>query len=157
MFQHKQQSKLYTLLLQTYPKISHQEASLLAREAVTYSQALASKYRVTTPPLFHNFLVNIKLKDRGLCYQWSDDLYHHLQKFHLKSIQLLPVGAYIGSYWREHNAIVILPLGSHGTKEGILLDAWRHSGKLYFVPIHKDPEYQWKIRTDRYNIYQNGK
>ena len=160
--QQKQQSKLTTLLIQTQPQINHSEASTLAHEAIVYSQKLASQYQVSTPPLLHNFLVNIRLKDRGLCYQWSDDLYRHLQQFHFKSIRLLPVGAYIGSYWREHNAIVVLPAHSNHLKEGILLDAWRASGKLYFIPITQDPDYHWQIRTDRCDVYstktnQNGR
>lgn len=147
------QKKLYTLLIRD-KHIDTKEAHTLAHEAVYYSRQLATRYQVTTPPLVHNFLVNTRIKSRGLCYQWSDDLYLHLQKFHFQTIQLKPVGAHIGSYWREHNALVVLPQHSSNLSAGILLDAWRHAGKLYFIPILKDPAYHWKIRTDRCDVYK---
>ena len=149
-----EQKKLYRLLLQSIPSIDHHEAKILSDEAIRFSRKLASDYHISTPPLMHNFLINIGLKDRGLCYQWSDDLYLHLQKFHFRTMQLKPVGAYIGSYWREHNALVVLPQHSSDLSAGILLDAWRHAGKLYFIPILKDPAYHWKIRTDRCDVYK---
>lgn len=148
-----QQNSLYSVLLRTNRSINHAEARTISREAVSYSRNLASKYKVTTPPLVHNFLVNIRAKERGLCYQWSDDLYLHLKKFHFKSVRLKPVGANIGKFWTEHNALVILPKNSNNFEQGVLLDPWRNSGKLYFTPILNDPEYKWIVRTDRGEVY----
>ncbi len=135
--------------METDSKIAQKEAKVLSNEAITYSRKLSKHYGTTTTPLFHNFLVNIGIKDRGLCHHWSDDLYLYLRKFNFKTIKIKPVGAYIGSYWQEHNALVALPINSNDIKKGILLDPWRGSGKLYFSPIEKDPEYSWKIREDR--------
>ncbi len=154
---HSDQEKLYTLLMRTHSHIDPAEARTISHEAIHYSRELASRYHVSTPPLVHNFLTNVGIKNRGLCYQWSDDLYLHLQKFHFKTISLQPVGAHVGSYWLEHNALVALPRHTKNLASGILLDPWRASGKLYFAPILKDPKYQWKIRTDRCDIYQSGK
>ena len=148
--------KLYAFLVHMDQDIEPSEARILARESIRHSKRLALQYKVSTPPLVHNFLTNIGVKGRGLCYQWSDDLYSHLQQYHFKSIQLLPVGAHVGSYWREHNAIVALPVHSNDLNQGILLDAWRASGKLYFVPITQDPDYHWQIRTDRRDVYRSG-
>jgi len=154
---HSDQKKLYTLLIRTSSHVDPAEAKTISYEAIHYSKQLASRYHVSTPPLVHNFLTNVGIKDRGLCYQWSDDLYLHLQKFHFRTIRLQPVGAYIGSYWREHNALVALPIHEKNLSSGILLDPWRASGKLYFAPILKDPKYQWQVRTDRCDVYQSGK
>ena len=152
-----QTRRLSHLLTQSSRTVESAEAKKLAYTAIQYSKTLAKKYEVSTPPLVHNLLVNIGIKKRGLCYQWSDDLYARLQSLHLRTIALYPVGAYIGSYWREHNALVALPKESMDLKRGILLDAWRESGKLYAVPINSDPEYHWQIRKDRCDTYQNGK
>jgi len=126
------------------------EARSLAREALRFSRTLARRYRVTTSPWMHNFLVNIHLKDRGLCYQWADDLLNDLGRLHPKTLRILPVGANIGSYWTEHNALVVLP-AHHVTPlaQGILLDPWRHSGRLFFVPVGQDSKYQWQVRWKR--------
>ncbi len=152
-----QEHRLYTQLRKTVKDIDATEARLLSREAIRYSRKLATRYKVSTPPLVHNFLVNVGMKQRGLCYQWSDDLYAHLHSFHFRSIQLKPVGANIKKYWSEHNALVVLPKDNNAMHYGVLLDPWRGSGRLYFVPILKDPAYRWRIRTDRCAVYQNGK
>ncbi len=152
-----QEHTLYIQLKKTVKGIDAAEARRLSREAILYSRKLATKYKVSTPPLVHNFLVNVGMKERGLCYQWSDDLYAHLHSFHFQSIQLKPVGANIKKYWSEHNALVVLPRNDDTMHYGVLLDPWRDSGTLYFVPILKDPAYTWRIRTDRCAVYQNGK
>jgi len=141
--------KLYRQLLSIDNSIDHSEARILANQSIKYSLTLKQKYGVNTTPLLHNLLVNTGIKDRGLCYEWSDDLYSHIQKYRFKTIMLKPVGAYIGSYWSEHNALVVLSTTNPKFKRGILLDPWRDSGKLYFTPITKDPEYRWVIRHDR--------
>ena len=130
--------------------VNRHEADTLAREALRFSRTLAERYRVTTSPWVHNFLVNIHLKDRGLCYQWADDLLNDLTRLHSKTLRILPIGSNIGSYWTEHNALVVLP--SHRViplAHGILLDPWRDSGKLFFVPVGKDSKYQWQVRWER--------
>jgi len=130
------------------------EAHRLAHEALTYSRTLAARYRVETSPWMHNFLVNVGVKKRGLCYQWADDLQSHLAHLHLKTLTLYPVGANIGDYWREHNALAVLPT-HHVTplSYAILLDPWRHSGNLYFVPVGQDTKYRWQVRRNRMESY----
>ena len=157
----KRSTQLYRMIMQHIPQADPAEAKLVAKEAILYSVALSQKYQVTTLPLVHNFLVNIGSKKRGLCYQWSDDLYAHLKQYPIKSMALKPVGAFIGSYWREHNALALLPKGAQSLDQGVLLDPWRESGRLYFTAINNDPEYHWQIRNDRCGVYgystQNGK
>jgi len=126
------------------------EARRLAHEAIVYSRTLAERYRVNTHPLVHNFLVNVHLRDRGLCYQWADDLYTHLDALHLKTLTLYPVGANIGRYFTEHNALVVSPsLQAVALADSILLDPWRHSGDLLFLPVGQDRKYRWVLRKER--------
>jgi hypothetical protein len=126
------------------------EAHRMAHEAIVFSRTLAVRYHVDTSPWVHNLLVNVHLRDRGLCYQWADDLYRHLTALHLKTLTLYPIGANIGSYLTEHNALVVLP-SHHVTplEYGTLLDPWRHSGDLLFMPVGEDTKYRWRIRRER--------
>jgi hypothetical protein len=145
--------RLSEMIIAMDSSVDKNEAKKLAHEAIVYSRTLAHKYKVGTSPWIHNFLVNVGLKNRGLCYQWADDLLRHLSTQHSQSIKLLPIGANIGEYWSEHNAIVVLP--SHHfipLNQGIVLDAWRHSGDLYFVSIGDDTKYQWQTRLKRLKV-----
>ena len=56
-----------------------QEARQVAETAITYSSDLAEKYNLVRPAILHNVLVRIGLKDRGLCYHWTEDLMKQLQ------------------------------------------------------------------------------
>ncbi len=145
-----QQQRLMHMIAQMDRSVNLLEARSLAREALQFSRTLAKRYRVTTSPWMHNFLVNIHVKDRGLCYQWADDLLSDLTRLQTTTLRILPVGANIGSYWHEHNALVVVP--AHHViplKHGILLDPWRHSGALFFVPVEQDKKYQWNVRWKR--------
>jgi hypothetical protein len=145
-----QSSQLTRLIVQMDRSIDRHEAERLAYEALTYSRTLANRYRVTTSPWVHNFLVNVGLRDRGLCYQWADDLMAHLRALHSRTLVLYPVGAHIGDYWREHNAIVVMPRHhSVALERTIVLDPWRYGGRLFFAPVAQDATYHWQLRNDR--------
>jgi hypothetical protein len=145
-----QEERLTRLVVHMDREIDPAEAKRLAHEALVFSRELAVRYRVATSPWVHNFLVNVGIRDRGLCYQWADDLMAHLNALHLKTLTLYPVGTHIGEYWSEHNAIAVfssrhvVPL-----EHAILLDPWRHSGQLFFSTTEADTRYHWQIRRDR--------
>ncbi len=124
------------------PATSGEEARLVAQTAITYSRTLAENYRVVPPAVFHNLLIQIGVRERGLCYQWTEDLMQHLQSLHLQSYRLLWGVAYRGSDLREHNSVVITALGQR-FEDGLILDPWRDSGNLYWVTVHKD-SYPWQ-------------
>ena len=52
--------------------VEYSEARLFAYEALSYPQTLAERYGLVYPPTLHNLLINTGLKERGLCYQWSE-------------------------------------------------------------------------------------
>ena len=135
---------LTQMLLRTSKHIDRSEAEDLAKSSIFYAQKLAHKYRVISPPLWQNTLVNIGLKDRGLCYQWANDLWVYLKAKNYKSLEFYYVGANIGSYF-EHNAISVSAKGE-SVDNSIVLDAWRNSGRLYFKKIIEDKKYEWKER-----------
>jgi len=145
--------KLSTMIIDLNTTIDRYEAKDIASRAVRYSKYLAKKYRVVSPPLWHNTLVNLGIRKRGLCYQWTEDLLSYLLIKKYQTIQFYVVGASIGSYF-EHNALAISAKGST-LKRAILLDAWRGSGNLYFIEIYKDKRYKWKNREEVYQKVLN--
>jgi len=118
------------------------EARQIAVTALRASVFLSEEYRLVRPPILHNLLVQIGLRDRGLCYHWTEDLMYLLGTIELKNYQLRWGVAYRGSDWREHNTVVITADGQ-SFENGLVLDPWRYSGELYWVVV-KDDRYPWK-------------
>ena len=138
-----------TLLLQSMDTaISQQEAQKLSKDIFQKTQALTKEFEMTSPPQYHNFLVNIGLKDKGLCYHWSDTLYAYFTHKSYPSFEFHLVGANIGKYWTEHNVMVIVVKGMP-VEDGIVIDPWRNPGKLYFSKVKDDYKYHWKHRPKR--------
>ncbi len=120
------------------------EAGQVAETAVTYTNQLAEEYHLVHPAVLHNVLIRLGLKDRGLCYHWTEDLLKKLQSLELRSYQLRWGVAHRGSELREHNSVVITARGQPFEK-GMVLDPWRNSGDLYWALIKTD-RYPWKER-----------
>ncbi len=118
------------------------EARQVAETALQASAFLGEQYRLVRPPLLHNLLVQMGLRERGLCYHWTEDLMSYLRTLQLKSYQLRWGVAYRGSDLREHNTVVITANGQP-FEEGLILDPWRYSGRLYWV-IVKNDSYPWR-------------
>ena len=125
------------------PAVDPTEARRVAETAIRESAILAEEYQLVRPAVAHNLLITIGIKERGLCYQWAEDLMKRLEVLALKSFQLHWAVAYRGSNLREHNCVVITAQGQPFSK-GILFDPWRHSGNLYWTPVVKD-SYPWEI------------
>ena len=138
--------KLTEMLLQSNRSIDKDEAKDLAKSSIDYARHLAQQYKVVAPPLWHNTLINIGLKERGLCYEWSSDLFDYLAKKHYHTLVLHKIGANVGTYF-EHNALSVSAKASD-VQQSIVLDAWRDSGNLYFIELNRDKAYRWKKRYD---------
>ena len=128
--------------------IPQEEASQLSQDIFHKTQLLAKEFELTSPPQYHNFLVNVGLRDKGLCYHWSDALYLYLSQKKYASFEFHLMGANIGEYLSEHNILVVV--AKCGTVEdGIIIDPWRDSGDLYFAKVSEDTKYKWKHRGNR--------
>ncbi len=138
---------LYRMIIGLNQSIDKKEAKDLAKKSILYAIRLAKEYKVVSPPLWHNTLVNMGLKKRGLCYQWAEDMLLFLLKQKYQTIQFYAIGTKIGEYF-EHNALALSAKGVFFNKS-IVLDAWRESGNLYFNYIDKD-KYIWKNREEVY-------
>ena len=118
------------------------ESRLLADAAIRQARSLATEYRLAHPPILHNLLVNLGLKERGLCWHWTEDLLDRLGELPLPSYQLHWGIAHRGDLFREHNSVIVTARGDEfGT--GIVLDAWRDSGELYWASVGQD-SYPWE-------------
>ena len=123
------------------PSIRADEAQRVAESAYATSAQLRRDYGVIGgPPSFHNFLVNLGIRKRGLCFQWAEDLLVQLDALKLRTLELHWAEARAGS-WREHNCVVVTAKGQR-FREGIILDCWRHSGHLFWSPLVTD-HYPW--------------
>ena len=130
--------------------VEKKEAHDLAKSAVFLSRKLVKKYKLVSPPLWHNTLINIGVKKRGLCYDWAEDLLAFLNKKQYRTLKLHYVGANIDGYF-EHNALAVSAKGK-GIENSILLDAWRDSGNLFFIRLKEDKKYKWISREDVYRL-----
>jgi len=142
----EQNSKIHKLasLLDSL-HVDGKEAKDLAKKSIIYSHTLAKEYNLVQPPLFQNFLVNIGLRKKGLCWQFAYDMLSFVKKQNYKSFDYYIGGANIGQYWSEHNVLVVTCKGCK-FEDGILLDPWRNSGDLYFSKLKDDKKYRWKQR-----------
>lgn len=131
---------LQSALTSLAPTVRADEAEDVARRAYDYPVVLAAIYRAVRPAWLHNFLVNAGFRERGLCYEWAEDLLAELQARDLQSLEL-----HWGIAWadtaREHNSLVVTAAGQP-FGEGIVLDAWRRSGRLVWAAVSAD-KYPW--------------
>ncbi|MDY0321706.1 MAG: hypothetical protein RBR23_08250 [Arcobacteraceae bacterium] len=144
--QTKQKIETLAQMIQSLsPKINKIEAYNIAQNSIYYSMHLANSYDLVKPPSFQNFLVNQNLRQRGLCHQWASDILDYLKKDKYETIGIYKVISNEGDYFTEHHAISITARGEPYDK-GIVLDAWRNSGDLYFAYVTQDKEYKWYHR-----------
>ena len=123
-----------------------QESHKLAHLAITQSRALANRYHLVSPPLYHNFLVNSGLRKRGLCFHFVKDLMKEINKRGFRSFDFR-WGRANGDKLNEHNVIVVLGNKEKEFNNGVVLDAWRKSGELFFCKVKEDSKYrfiEWK-------------
>ncbi len=122
------------------------QSNELAFLAIKESRALANEYNLTSPPLYHNFLVNSGLRKRGLCFHFVEDLMKQIKQHNFSAFDFR-WGRANGNKLNEHNVIVVLGNKEQNFQNGVILDAWRKSGELFFCKVKDDPKYhfiEWK-------------
>ncbi len=131
---------LAAVITELSPAVDRTEAKTLAKTALETASELVHEYRAVRPAILQNCLVNVGLRERGLCYHWADDLGARLRALQLTSLDIHSGAARVGSF-REHNAVVVTARGKPFAT-GVVLDAWRHSGRLYWGHVASD-KYPW--------------
>ena len=118
-----------------------QETLWLAQTIVATTDELTRTYQMQPPALWHNFLVNVGIRERGLCCHWTQDLL-----LRIKALQLANYHAAWGvsryGTWREHNSVVITATGK-AFETGVVVDPWRQAGELFWAPVATDT-YRWQ-------------
>jgi len=99
---------------------------------------------MSRPAVLHNLLVNTGLRERGLCWHWTQDLLAHLRSLPLPHYQLHWGIAHRGELFREHNSVVVTARGADFAT-GLVLDPWREAGELLWVAV-ADDSYAWERR-----------
>ena len=130
--------------------VDPKEAKAFAKESLSYSRELAGKYKLMAPANFHNLLINMGYRERGLCYEWSEDMMEHLKKQKFKSFDLRWGVAFKGEPM-EHNSVVVVAKGG-SFESGLLIDPWRDSGELYWGKMHDDFVFKW-VEDKQRSVY----
>jgi len=147
--------ELQGLMVALSPHVRQEEAFDLAQRSIYYSLKLSEQYHAISSPWIQNTLVNLGLKERGLCYEWAEDLLSYLVQKNYQTLELHAISANVG-YLNEHNALAVSAKGE-GIAKSIVLDAWRDAGHLYFKKIDEDKKYEWRERKGLYGILPTTK
>jgi hypothetical protein len=140
-------SALATQLRKLSPKVSELDATTLAREAHVYPMHLANVWQITSPPLINNLLRNQGKVEYGLCIDWTYAMRQRMRGLGLDSFDWFWGIANEGSELFEHSTLVAVAKGDR-FDQGVVLDPWRNSGKLFWARIGADPKYEWKPYTE---------
>ena len=116
------------------------EAVLLSETAHRTSRQLAREYGVTGDPAIHNYLINIGVKKKGICADYTRDIGARLKEFRFKTL-VLHWGAAYPKESDENNALVVTAR-NQPFLDGIVLDGWRRGGRLFWCPVKDDHEYE---------------
>ena len=150
-------NELEMAILSLGEDIKPDEAHRAAKIAIEYPLELAQDYEISDPPLMHNLLVNMGVKPRGLCVDWTYDLLVRLQQERFRSLGLhWGVANYESAFRIEHSTVIISARGETLSR-GIVLDPWRHSGQLFWAKTLEDPQYQWQPHADIHALKRERK
>lgn len=141
------------------PAPVQEEARRLAVVAETEARSLAISYRVVGPAWFHNCLVNLGFKDRGLCWQYMEDMFARLYAENPRHFDIHCAVRDDDSTLLEHNCILLAAKGQPFTS-GWILDPWVKPGTLRLLrprgegrAWHEQPGYtrvlEQRIRRDQ--------
>ena len=129
-------------------EVDREEAQRAARVAIDYSRQQARDYEITASPLLHNVMVNLGIRERGLCVHWTRDLMVRLQQERFRSLELhWAVANYESTFRVEHSTVIISARGDD-MQRGLVLDGWRNSGDLFWAPTLEDPDYAWRPHAE---------
>jgi len=82
-----------------------------------------------------------------LCFHYATDMQARLEQEGFKTLEILraiaePTKAF---HFIDHSTAVIAARGD-GIYDGVVLDAWRYGGDLFWSPTVEDTRYGWEPR-----------
>ncbi|HST29206.1 MAG TPA: hypothetical protein VLK27_00015 [Chthoniobacterales bacterium] len=120
--------------------VDPREAELLSETAHHSSRECAKEYGVTGDPAVHNYLIHIGVKKRGICADYTHDIGARLRDLRFKTLII-----HWGTAWEkesdENNALIVTAQ-NQSFYEGIVLDGWRRAGRLFWIHVKDDAEYE---------------
>ena len=120
--------------------VDPKEAALLSETAHRSSRECAREYGVTGDPAFHNYLIHIGVKKRGICADYTHDIGARLREMRFKTLVV-----HWGTAWEkesdENNALIVTAR-NQSFFDGIVLDGWRRAGRLFWIHVKDDAEYE---------------
>ena len=122
------------------PTVDPGEADLFSVTVHTKARSLAHEYGVTGDPSFHNFLINTGQRKRGYCAHYVRDIGTRLKELQFKTL-VMHWGAFYPKTSDESNCIVVTARNQR-FEDGIVIDAWRRGGRLFWCAVKKDYEYE---------------
>jgi hypothetical protein len=128
-------------LVKLSPSVNPEEARRVAFVAYTTGRQLAAEWRMVWPPTVQSFLINIGARKAGHCYQYANELLLRLDALKLRTLELHWAECAPGEF-DEHNVIAVTARGQP-FDQGIVLDNWRHSGRLVWGPVKGDAPFRW--------------
>lgn len=141
-------SRLAAAIAALGPEVDRIEARRAAEVSYAHTHRLAQEYEITDPPLIHNTKVNLGMKPRGLCWHWARDMEDRLAQERFETLELHRAVANADNAFRlEHSTAIVSARGA-GYEDGIVLDPWRKGGRLTWVPVRADADYNWEPRID---------
>lgn len=124
----------------------NRETTMLMLEVFSETEKLKKQYRSFGVAIMHNMMIDLGIRKRGACKDWAEDLLNHViplerEFFHVTWGEANPKKI------TEHNVLVIYPKHAE-FKDGLVIDPWRTSGKVFWVYTTKDRHYKWKPWKD---------
>jgi len=140
-------SRLAAAIAALGPEVDRAEARRAAEISYAHTHRLAQDYEITDPPVIHNTKVNMGLKPRGLCWHWAHDMEKRLRQERFATLDLHRAVANADSVRLEHSTAIVSARGAE-YDEGIILDPWRKGGRLTWVAVRDDRDYDWEPRQE---------
>ena len=140
-------SRLAAAIAALGAEVDRAEARRAAEISYAHTHRLAQDYEITDPPVIHNTKVNMGLKPRGLCWHWAHDMEKRLRQERFATLDLHRAVANADSVRLEHSTAIVSARGA-GYDEGIVLDPWREGGRLTWVAVREDRDYDWEPRHE---------
>jgi len=128
-------------LVHLSPSVNPDEARRVAFTAYTTGRQLAAEWRMVRPATIQSLLIHLGARKAGHCYQYANELLLRLDALKLRTLELHWAECAPGNF-DEHNVIAVTARGQP-FDQGIILDNWRHSGRLVWGPVKGDPPFRW--------------
>jgi hypothetical protein len=99
--------------------------------------------------------MNARLRARGLCWHWADDLEVRPTREAFETLDLHRAIATADNPFRIAHSAAIIRASGESMFDAIVLDPWREGGRLHGTPTQADAQYErvprapvWAERRD---------